>query len=602
VLRQDLLATLQAGLTVYLTQQGVALESLNGAGQLTLEIPKHRHFGDFAVNVSGLAKVLKMPPPKIAEGYVAALQDSNALVGIEASLAGGFVNFKLSDERLVDTLLATLKHPNVGQNEALKDTSALLEFVSANPTGPLHIGHGRWVALGDSLARVMTHCGATVAREFYINDAGSQIHNLAMSLWYRSLELLKTGVTMPLPVEGEKYPFYPGDYMIECAERFLATHAEDVKAWFAEASSPENPPEKALAVMKEFAMADNLAAQKALMSQCGLEFDRFFSEKTLYADDAGDKVSKTVEKLIASGYTYEEDGALWLKTTAFGDDQDRVLRKSSGDYTYFTPDLAYFEDKKARQNPSFNRFIYIWGADHHGYIPRMRAGIQALGYDIDEFEVILGQLVNLILDGEKTRMGKRKTMVTLSDLVEEVGVDPVRFWMIAKSADTAIDFDVDLAVSQSNENPVFYVQYAHARCASIVRNAMAPATNPDGPPWTPLEESDWQAFQQNVSPDALKALFEGLEHPDAPVALRELILRLDAFEYKVIDAAKNRSPHFIARYAQDLAADFHHFYTVCRILSPDMAVRKQRLAVVVAVQKTLAKALELLGVSAPESM
>lgn len=568
---------------------------------LNLETPKNPDFGDFAVNVSSLAKVAKLGPPQIA-GQLQPLFEQ-ALPNIALNLMGGFINFKLNAKSLAQRLSELSVEKNLGKNNSLSNTRCLLEFVSANPTGPLHIGHGRWVALGDSLARIMQHCGATVHKEFYINDAGSQVNNLAVSIWLRCLEILGTGVEFPQPKEGEKLPYYPGEYIKDIANDFLKDNKAAVEAAYIECNEDAfNPPQSIITSIKQFGMQAVLVEQKELLHTLRLDFDAWFSEKNNLYDTK--LVEKIVDKLKATGKTYEEDGALWFKTTDYGDDQDRVLKKSDGSYTYLTPDIAYHDEKYSRAE-NYNLLINIWGADHHGYIPRMRAVIQALGHPVENFEVVLGQLVNLKIDGQKTRMGKRKTMVTLQELVEEVGVDPVRFWMISKSADTALDFDVDLAVSQSNENPVFYAQYAHARCCSILRNAIGtPANLSDGAQWEVLTEEE---LHNNLSTNNTQALTNWLntlntENPETYAALKLLLLRLDGFSEKIADAARLRSPHLVARYTLDVAQAFHHFYGLCRILTPNKSERLVRLTLIIALKNTLAQALELLGVSAPESM
>lgn len=561
---------------------------------LAVERPRDTAFGDYAVNVSPLARQAKLAPPKIAD----ILANTESLQALSPTVIGGFINFKLPQAWLLESLVSLCKAAEPGKNSQLQDLACLIEFVSANPTGPLHIGHGRWVALGDSLSRILTHCGARVSKEFYINDAGNQIHNISQSIWYRCLEILETGGKLPEPIEGQPYPFYPGEYVIDLAKDFLKDHKEAVLCW----DTPEHiaPPE-ALAVLADFSKVAVMGAQKDLMARCGLVFDTWFSEKTLHESQA---VIAMVERLKTLGMTYEKEGALWFASSQFGDDQDRVLIKSDGNYTYLTADIAYHDDKYTRNNATFNHFINIWGADHHGYIARMKAAMQALGYDPAKLEIILGQLVNLLIDGERTRMGKRKKMLTFADLVDEVGVDAVRFWMVSKSQDTALDFNVELAASNSDENPVYYVQYAHARCCSILRNAFSARFDTlhqqEKPPI--LQQAEWDDYLANLSATTIADLFETLENEQAKGALLQLLLKLDGFEDKVLEAARLRAPHVIARYTQDVAADFHHFYTVCRILTPDAALAKGRLVVIYALKRVLAQALALLGVSAPEQM
>ena len=605
MLKQYILDWTRSEVLTLLNQESIRHAEQEAAiNRLYVEVPKNTEFGDYAVNISSLSKLFKKSPPQIASIFIEThKQTPNAWFNLTA--AGGYINFKVSQTGLI-IILEQLLNPDFqpGKNASLKDWACLLEFVSANPTGPLHIGHGRWVALGDSIARILEHCGATVTREFYMNDAGSQINNLAMSVWYRCLELKNTGIQFPTPVEGEKFPYYPGEYIKEIAKDFLSSHSTSIEDWLNTANL-EKPPQDAIDSIKLFAIQNVVKEQQALMKQCGLVFDNWFSEQTLYKDKL---VEATIERLKTSGITYEHDGALWLKTTAYeqyGDDQDRVLQKQDGSYTYLTPDLAYHHNKYQRSNPQYNCIMNIWGADHHGYIPRIKAGITALGHDAEKLEIILGQLVNLMVDGEKTRMGKRRKMVTLGELVDEVGVDPVRFWMVSKSADTTLDFDVELATSQTHENPVFYVQYAHARCASIIRNAFLetlPNDTEAAKNWQVLTEANWKNYLETLKPENLNTLWKTLDTPEAQNACREILLRLDNFEDKILEAARIRAPHIIARYTMDLAATFHHFYNVCRILTPDVETRKSRLTIITALKKTLAQALLLLGVSAPESM
>ncbi|MBY0402710.1 MAG: arginine--tRNA ligase, partial [Cyanobacteria bacterium] len=319
------------------------------------------------------------------------------------------------------------------------------------------------------------------------------------------------------------------------------------------------------------------------------------------------KVVEAIEMLKARGVTYEQDGALWFKTSQYGDEKDRVLVKSDGTYTYLTADIAYHVEKFSRKNslshPLYTCVMNIWGADHHGYIARMKAAVEATGFDPNQLEVLLGQLVNLIVDGEKTRMGKRRSMLTLADVIEEVGVDATRFWMVSKSADTALDFDIQLAKSKSEDNPVFYVQYAHARCSSILRNAFVELPNTQTGEIQPplLTHSQWEAYLGALTPEALQLLMTGLDEKGLET-LKALVVRLDGFQDLVQDAARLRAPHLLTRYCLDLSSDFHSFYNVCRILTPDIPVTQARLTLILAIQKVLAQGLSLLGVSAPQSM
>jgi len=580
---------------------------------LKLERPRNAEHGDFAVNVSPLAKVTKMPPPKIADIL------SEQLLGLshkhyEITVLGGFLNFRLDQSILLDTLTETVLAKKVAKNDSLADQCILLEYVSANPTGPLHIGHGRWAALGDTLVRLWRHNGATVTPEFYINDAGVQIRNIGVAVWMRALELLQQQEQIPADLNAQATnllkdpPPYPGEYVIEAATALLKAQAEAATLILGSLKQTTSIDQIETDWLTPWLIDYMLSTQKSLLKNLRVEFEAYFSEKDhLHAKNLP---QQALAKLQAAGFTYEQDGAIWFKTTDFGDEKDRVLQKSDGSFTYLTPDIAYHDQKFSREDddghPQYNRIINIWGADHHGYIPRMKAAIQALGYPVEQFEIILGQLVNLIVDGEKTRMGKRRKMLTLQDVVDEVGVDATRFFMVWKPAETTLDFDVDLALSATSENPVFYVQYAHARCCSILRHATEAALNAETGESIPakFKPEEIEAFQTKLSPFDLSPLFDALDPADtqAQGTLRELILRLDGFEDLVKDAARIRAPHLIARYAVDLAADFHSFYNVCRIITDDLATTKARLMLIRALQKTLAQALDLLGVSAPERM
>lgn len=594
---------------------------------LRLERPRNAEHGDYAVNVSFLARVAKMPPPQIATALIRFLPDDDAL---SVSAIGGYLNFTVRERLLREALAGIARATAPGRNDSLQAERVLLEYVSANPTGPLHIGHGRWAALGDSLVRIFRHCGAMVTPEFYINDFGFQMEKLAISLWWRSVECLKEegalpGITPTDDLLQDRELPYSGEFVTELARMLLndvayqqailddwalyrqATGAgaeqgqiniSDLPAW----------EETIKARLIGIATPRLLADQRGLLDTMRVYFDVWTSEKQAMHESGA--VAKTLAALCEKNWTYTEEGALWFRSEAFGDEKNRVLRKTDGSYTYLTADIAYHHDKFLRRAPDgqpYTRILNIWGADHHGYIARLRGAIAALGHDPDRFEVLLGQLVNLVVDGERTRMGKRRRMLTLQDVVDEVGVDATRFWMVSKSADSALDFDVDLAASASSENPVFYVQYAHARCCSIIRNALEPAPNVDtGEIQPPV--ADAAAFEHDVqalTPDALAPLFDALPSEGTPsprTVLKTLLLRLDSFEETVKDAARLRAPHFLTQYMLDLAAQFHSFYGVCRIITPDAEITRVRLMLILSIRKTLAQALDLLGVSAPERM
>jgi arginyl-tRNA synthetase len=565
---------------------------------LKLERPRNPDHGDYAVNVASLAKVLKLAPPSIAQTLSTHLE---AQTDWHISVIGAFINLTIQPGLMAHALHQVLLDAS-GTNPTMAGQVISLEYVSANPTGPLHIGHGRWAALGDSLRRLLERAGAEVRAEFYINDAGAQMNNLARSLWWRCQMQLNPAVSFPAkPADPvAPYPYYAGDYLIPVAQAFLA---EDPDAF--NGINPTGPDEQSdlFADLRDFARQQLFALQQATLNQLHVRFDRWISETALYQQG---EVESTLSRVMATGYTYEEDGALWLKTTAFGDEKDRVLRKQDGSYTYLTPDIAChmnkWEHKPAPHAPAVTQMVNIWGADHHGYMARMQASLTLLGLPPDALRIVLGQLVNLVIDGEVTRMGKRRTMVTLQDLVDEAGVDATRFWMVSKSADTTLDFDVALATSQSSDNPVFYAQYAHARCCGIIRNATEPAFNREtGDPQPPLL-TNWPAYRQAVTPEALAVLWTSLDNADQQHAVKTLLLRLDSFTDVVADAARLMTPHLVARYTLDLAGDFHHFYTHCRVLTDKPAITQARLLLIDAIRQTLASALDLLGVSARERM
>ena len=529
------------------------------------EIPKNTQFGDFAINVSSLARDAKMAPPLIAQNIASYIECN----GFSVNTVAGFINFKLEEDMLCDITRDILdEKENYCASDVGKGEKVNLEYVSANPTGPFHIGHGRWAALGSSLANIMNYCNYNVYQEFYINDAGNQINKLARSLELRVKEQ-----------KGEKVEWeedlYPGEYLVECAKRYI------------ESGSNES--------YGDFAKKDMLRLQKELLEKFRVNFDCFFSELSLYKND---EVEKCVKELEDKGKLYEKDGAVWFRSSDYTDTQDRVLKKADGSNTYLTADIAYHKNKLDR---GFERLINIWGADHHGYIARIKASIDALGYDSSCLEVLLGQLVNIIQNGEQMRMGKRKKMVTLDELVEEVGVDATRFWMLMRSIDTTIDFDIDLAKSQSDKNPVFYVQYAHARACSILRKAVEKRLDTENKKeLEPLfSQDEIDKIDENID---IKGLFDEEKGKESIEATRALILKLEESIAIVEAAARLRAPYLLCKYSQELATAFHHFYNYSRVLTDDKEVSSQRLALTKCFKIILGKILNLLGVSAPEKM
>lgn len=531
------------------------------------ETPKNLEFGDYAINVASLSRYAKMAPPMIANILAGYIEKEN----FDINIINGFINFKLQEKFLFNILDEILeKKENFGKIDLGKNRKVNIEYVSANPTGPFHIGHGRWAAIGSALAEIMKYTGYDVFQEFYINDAGNQIQRLAKSLELRVKEL--KGDVIDWESEENK-DLYRGDYLIPCAKKYI----EDNKGLS----------------YADFAKQDMLNLQKELLKKFKTDFDLFFSETTLYKDG---EVEKCVNALKNSGKLYEKDGAIWFKSTDYTDSQDRVLKKSDGTNTYLTADIAYHKNKLDR---GFDLLINIWGADHHGYIPRMKAAIDALGYDSRKLEVLLGQLVNIIENGEAVRMGKRKKMVTLDELVDEVGVDATRYWMLMRSIDTTLDFDVELAKTKSDQNPVFYAQYAHARCSSILRKAVEEKidieTKEKSPAFMKEEELDELLKTHKIS-----KLYENDEKADS--ATKKLILKLEEFKAAIEAASRLRAPYMICKYIQELAYDLHHFYNFARVLTDDVELSKMRLLIIYAVKVILAQAFNLIRIEAPDRM
>lgn len=547
-------------------------------GSLPVEKPKNPEFGDLAINVSSLARNAKIAPPMIANAIVEYIDKADC----EYSVIGGFINFRAGNSLLIDLLKEIYeKKDNFGRPDNIEKEKIILEYVSANPTGPFHIGHGRWAAMGSALANLLKFYGHDVYQEFYINDAGSQIQKLGRSLIIRVKQELGENIDFPED-EIERKNYYPGDYLIPVAKEFITAHPE-LK------TDSTNVDKIDLQVYCDFAKEYEEKVQRDLLDKFRVHFDKFYSELTLH--ESG-KVSKCVEQLRKSGKIYEKDGAVWFKSSDFGDDQDRVIKKADGSNTYLTADIAYHVDKLER---GFDRMIDIWGADHHGYVARVKASLEALGYDPDKLEILLGQLVNLVINGNEVRMGKRKNMVTLEDLIDEVGVDATRFWMSMRNIDTTLDFDIELAKTNSDENPVFYVQYAHARACSIIRNAINDRIDTENGKTIPavLSESEFENVVSNFNKEmALSAVTDG----------RKLILKLEEFKQLIKTSAQTRQVYTICRYVQELAAEFHSFYNSTRVITDDIDLTKSRLSLVWAFKTVLANALNILAVSAPERM
>lgn len=558
-----------------------ALHSARESGELAVEVipephlerPRDLAHGDWATNVAmQLARPAGMNPRVIADSIAKRIQAHPDIDQVEVA-GPGFINIRLSP--------AALQRILVEAREAGRDFGRLhtgggervqLEFVSANPVGPMHVGHGRWAALGDAMARVLEHAGYAVEREFYVNDAGVQMDIFAASVSARYLELC--GVEAEFPEDG-----YRGAYIVEIAQEILD---EEGDVW---ASAPVQEREHHF---REKAYREVLQHVERVLHGMGVDFDVWFSERTLHEPGTHGvtPIEAALGTLREGGHLYESEGALWFRSTAFGDDKDRVLKKADGDYTYFAADIAYHKDKFDR---GFDRVINIWGADHHGYIKRMEAAVAALGHP-GKLTVVIGQLVNLFRGGEAVRMSKRTgEMVTFEELLEDVGVDAARYFFLRRSTDQALDFDIELAKSQSSENPVYYVQYAHARICAILRKGAGAQTADT--------DVDIQAVSRELIPaDAPLHLLDG------PAELA-LMRKLAEFEEIVEIAARQLSPFKLTHYAEDLASAFHQFYTVCRVVDPDEPdLSAARLYAVDATRIALATVLGLVGVSAPERM
>lgn len=549
-----------------LLKQGIAeaLEKAVKAGalpegsypQINLEVPPQKEFGDFASNIAmQSARIAHKAPKLIAQAIVDQMQYTWL---DRAEIAGaGFINFFLKHDVIYDTLKNILAAgADYGKVPCRQDDTVQVEYVSANPTGPLHVGHGRGAAYGSALVNLLRAAGYNVQAEYYINDAGNQMNNLAISVNARYLELL--GKPSEIPENG-----YHGHDIIETAQAIIDQDGDKYL---------DMPETERLEIFKDRAYAEKLKALKRDLAHFNVHYDNWFSERTLHPD----AVQAACKVLQERGKIYEKDGALWLKSTDYGDDKDRVVIRDNGVPTYLAADIAYHKNKYDR---GFKSLINIWGADHHGYVARVKAAIAALGYDPKQLEVLLLQMVSLFRDGKPVKMSKRTGQaITLNELIEEVGTDAARYFFIMRSLDTQLDFDLDLAKSHSNENPVYYIQYAHARIYSIYRQAKEAGVHLD---------MDWS----DVKWDTLKDEQE-----------LELIKKMAAFPEEIQRAARERAPHRIAHYVYELAGLFHTFYNHCRIIQEDKELEKARLALVTAVRITIANSLAILGVSAPEKM
>jgi arginyl-tRNA synthetase len=552
------------------------------APAIVIERPKQAQHGDYACSIAlQLAKVLKRGPRDIASALIAALPKSPYVAAAEIAGAG-FINLFLKPGTRQAIVAQILRQAaDYGRGSTGRGKKIQVEFVSANPTGPLHVGHGRGAAFGASLANVLDAAGFQVTREYYVNDAGRQMDILALSTWLRYLEL--GGVTVPFPANA-----YRGDYVRTMAQALLTRDgprylraAESVVAAAPDAcKEPEAQLDQMIenakrllagdyAVVHRYALTQQLDDCRDDLAQFGVSFDNWYSEQSLYD---GDKVGRALRRLDDAGQLYIKDGATWFRSTAFGDEKDRVLRRENGQYTYFASDIAYHLDKIER---GFDPVIDVWGADHHGYIPRVKGALSALGVNPARLTIALVQFAVLYRGGKKVSMSTRAgEFVTLRQLRQEVGNDAARFFYVLRKSDQHLDFDLDLAKSQSNDNPVYYVQYAHARVSSV------------------LEQ--WGGHAGCL----------GAVDPSPLVTDQEVALLSRLMEYPAIveSAARDLAPHIIAFYLKELAGEFHSYYNATRVLVPEEPLKLARLALVVATQQVLRNALALLGVSAPEKM
>lgn len=521
-----------------------------------LEVPPQKEFGDFATNIAmQSARIAHKSPRMIADVL---LKHLDAPWLEKAEVAGaGFINFFLKHDIIYDTLCHILEQgKQYGQAPLRAEDTVQVEYVSANPTGPLHVGHGRGAAYGSALVNLLRAAGYNVQSEYYINDAGNQMNNLAASVNARYLELL--GKKAEIPENG-----YHGADIIDTARAIIEQDGDKYL---------QMDEKDRLEIFKNRAYEEKLKALKRDLESFNVTYDKWFSERTLHPE----AIKKACETLKGNGNMYEKDGALWLKSTAYGDDKDRVVIRDNGVPTYLAADIAYHKNKYERQ---FKKLINIWGADHHGYVARVKAAMAALGLDPNQLEILLLQMVSLFRNGELVKMSKRTGQaITLNELIEEVGTDAARYFFIMRSLDTQLDFDLDLAKSHSNENPVYYIQYANARIFSIYKQI---AENGD------VFDMTWK----NTKWDKLKEERE-----------LALIKKMAAYPEEIRKAAAERAPHRIAHFVYEMAGLFHAFYNNCHIIQSDKELEEARLALVTAVQITIANCLAVLGISAPETM
>lgn len=551
MIKQTVKTRLDAALSAWADQKGIS-----PLPQYSLEEPPKNIGGDLASNAAMLyAKLLKTNPRKVAEELVPVVSEALAGLCDKVEIAGaGFLNIRLSDKLFSEELNKILTEgPAYGKYLDKRPERVLFEFVSANPTGPLHIGHGRGAAIGDSLCRIYKHLGYDITREYYLNDVGNQMETLGRSLELRYREL--NGEKIEFPEDG-----YKGDYIKDIARKLIDSKVPKENIDF-----------------KKAALDAMMATIDSDLKGFGVAFDNWFSESTIAFERGGEgktKVDLMCEKLLKEGFAFEQDGALWFASTRYGDDKDRVLRRSDGRYTYLASDIAYHNNKLER---GFTKLVNLWGADHHGYVPRMKAAIQALGKSPETLQIILYQLVSLVRNGVPVAMSTRAgEFVTLEEVIKEVGVDACRFFFMLRAPDSQLEFDLELAKKQSSENPVFYVQYVHARCCSIFK-----------------EYNSKNPGAERKTPD-----FGLLTTPEERNLIKKLIFFPDAVEL----CAKTYAPNYLTNYLMECADLFHKFYEKCRVITDDKELTNSRLALVTCIASIIKNGLGLLGVSAPDRM
>lgn len=530
-----------------------------GACDIEIEIPADKKNGDFSVNTAmKLTKIAKRPPREIAAALVEAIDTDGTYIDRIEIAGPGFINFYLNDGWRYDGLKAVLAEgADFGKTDIGNGKKVMVEFVSANPTGPMHMGNARGGALGDTLANALSWAGFDVTKEFYVNDAGAQIEKFANSLEARYIQELKGEDAVEFSED-----WYQGDDIRQHAKNFIAIHGDK----YLECSSEER--REALVA---YALELNIKGLEDGLAKYRIFYDVWFRESTIHANG---EVAQTIEDLKKSGITYEKDGALWIKTTEFGSEKDEVLIRANGIPTYFAVDIAYHKNKFAIRG--FDNVINVWGADHHGHVARMKGAMDAIGIDSSKLEIVIMQLVRLMRNGEVARMSKRTgKMITMNDLIDEIGCDAARFFFNLRQAGSHLDFDLDLAIAQNSDNPVFYVQYAHARICSIIRNLESEGIT--------------------LNPDAdLKLLTE----PAEAAVIEKLISLPD----EINQVAETLEPSRLTRYVLDLAALFHSFYNSCKVNCEDAALTQARLALVHATRTVIRNVFDILKITAPEKM